>query len=117
MGRELWNATTEVGRLQHRLIRRLTYAGLVPFALGVAWWLLAGFVDLAVLFDALGRGAAGAAAVAGGVILLPFTYTVAPLYAGLVRADWMPLVFSAAGSCLLALLGRLMTRSNPRRVR
>jgi hypothetical protein len=106
----LLKATAELGRLQQRLLRRLTYAGLVLFALGVAWWLLAGFVDLVVVFDALGRGAVGAAGVAGGIVLLPLTYAVAPLYAALTWGDWMPLLFSAAGSSILALIGGFMQR-------
>jgi hypothetical protein len=86
-------------------MRRLTYVGLVLFALGVAWWLLAGFVDLIVVFDALGRGAVGAAGVAGGIVLLPLVYALAPLYAVVTWGDWMPLIFSAAGSSVLALIG------------
>jgi len=117
VGRRLLNATAELGRLQRALMRRLTYAGLALSALGVAWWLLAGFVDLVVVFDALGRGAVGAAAVAGGIVLLPFTYTVAPLYAAVTWGDWMPFVFSAAGSSLLALLGRFVPLSGVRRCR
>jgi len=111
------NATAELGRLQQRLLRRLTYAGIALSALGVAWWLLAGFVDLVVVFDALGRGAVGAAAVAFGIVLLPFTYTVAPLYAGVTWGDWMPLLVSAAGSSLLALLGRFLPRNRVLRSR
>ena len=95
----------------------MTYAGLVLFALGVAWWLLAGFVDLAVVFDAMGRGAVGAAGVAGGIVLLPLTYTLAPLYAALTWGDWMPLIFSAAGSSVLALIGGFMSRSRRPRAR
>jgi hypothetical protein len=113
----LWKATAELGRLQQRLMRRLTYGGLVLFALGVAWWLLAGFVDLVVVFDALGRGAVGAAGVAGGIVLLPLTYAVAPLYAALNWGDWMPLLLSAAGSSVLALIGGFMHRSRRPRVR
>lgn len=96
-------------------MRRLTYAGLVLFALGTACWLLAGFVDLVVVFDALGRGAVGAAGVASGILLLPFTYAAAPLYAVLTWGDWMPLILSAAGTSVLALLGGFMGRGRPGR--
>jgi len=98
-------------------MRRLTWAGLVLFALGVAWWLLAGFVDLVVVFDALGRGAVGAAGVASGIVLLPFTYAVAPLYALFTWGDWMPFILSAAGSSVLALIGGFMNRGRRTSVR
>jgi hypothetical protein len=91
-------------------MRRLTYVGLVLFALGVAWWLLAGFVDLIVVFDALGRGAVGAAGVAGGIVLLPLVYALAPLYAVVAWGDWMPFIFSAAGSSVLAVIGGFLHR-------
>ena len=117
MGRELLNATVELGRLQQRLLRRLTFAGVALSAVGIALWLMAGFVDLVVVFEAMGRGAVGAAAVAGGIVLLPFTYTVAPLHAGVTWGDWMPLLVSAAGSSLLALLDRFLPRNSVPRSR
>lgn len=90
-------------------MRRLTYAGLVLFALGAACWLLAGFVDLVVVFEALGRGAVGAAGVVSGIILLPFTYSIAPLYSALTWGDWMPFLLSAAGCWVLAPMSRHMS--------
>ncbi len=117
MGQRLLKATAELGRLQQHLMRRLTYAGLILFALGVAWWLLAGFVDLIMVFDALGRGAIGAAGVAGGIVLLPLVYALAPLYAVVAWGEWMPLIFSAAGSSVLALLGGFLHRDRSPRVR
>ncbi len=98
-------------------MRRLTYAGLILFALGVAWWLLAGFVDLLVVFDALGRGAVGATGVAGGIVLLPLVYVLAPLYAVVAWGDWMPLIFSAAGSSVLAVIAAFLHRARSPRVR
>ncbi len=117
MGRRLLNATAELGRLQQFMMRRLTYAGLVLFALGIAWWLLAGFVDLVVVFDALGRGAIGAAGVAGGIVLLPVVYAMAPIYAAYAWGDWMPLLFSAAGSSVLTLIAAFLHHGRSRRTR
>jgi hypothetical protein len=108
MGRRILDAAIDLGRLQQFLLRRLTFAGLLLYALGAAWWLLAAFVDLAIVHEALGRGATGAAGVAFGIVLLPLVYAVAPLYAVLNWSDWMPLLFSTAGASLLALLGRLL---------
>jgi hypothetical protein len=96
-------------------MRRLSYGGLVVLALGIAWWLLAGFVDLHVVFDALGGGVLGAAGVAGGIVLLPLVYSLAPLYAAVTWGDWMPLIFSAAGSSVLALVAALLPAGTIRR--
>ncbi len=88
----------------HRVTGRMTFAALGLLALGTAWCLLAGFVDLRIVYDALGGGWVGAAGIASGIILAPLTYGVAPLYALFIWADPMPLLFTIAGTGVLALL-------------
>ncbi len=87
-----------------RFLDRLNYAGLVVLALAAAWWIVSGVVDLRVVFDAVGGGFVGALGIAGGIILLPFTLGLAPLYALSASGDWIPLLATCAGSPALLLV-------------
>ena len=114
--RESLRTIAEFVSLSQRLTARLTYAGLVILALGVAWWLIAGFLDLHVVFDALGGGLFGAFGVVGGLTLLPWVYGLAPLYALFTWGDWTPLAFTFAGTTVVTLIGpHLKTREAPRK--
>ncbi len=108
--RRFLKSAIDLALLPQRTAGRLPWDRLILLALGIACWLVAGFVDLRILFDALGGGIVGALGVAGGITLLPLTFGASPLYALFEWGDWMPLVFTCAGPGILALMAPQLNR-------